>query len=152
MQKYLHMAPFFSAWALNNLKNKEEDGSQNITSVDETRLDEQLGGRVPWAGIGQLIHPVLGILGKQSKIWAHRRYVFPIAHSQGGKEAELNSVYSIILYKITNQIRQLVHFPRGEERRVLCLWRSIFPHRNKEQEKGFIPPTTQATFFAELYL
>lgn len=28
----------------NNLKNKEKDGSQNITSADETRIEEELGG------------------------------------------------------------------------------------------------------------
>lgn len=63
------MAPFFSAWAVNNLKNKEKVGSQKITSsTDQTRLEEQLGGRVTSSATGQLIHPILGILGKQSKI------------------------------------------------------------------------------------
>lgn len=56
---------------------------------------------------------------------------FPSSSFPGGIEAELSPVYSFLLYKITNQIRQLVHFPRGEERLVLCL-QSILAHRNKQ--------------------
>lgn len=152
MQKYLHMAPFFSAWALNNLKNKEErwQPKYHFCWWDQVRWTAWWESSMGWHRPTYPPSPRHTREAEQNM--SSPQVCFPDSSLPRGKEAELNSVYSIILYKITNQIRQLVHFPRGEERRVLCLWRSIFPHRNKEQEKGFIPPTTQATFFAELYL
>lgn len=65
------MVPFFSNWTLNNLKNKirkKTGAKMSLLFLIQARLEEYLGGKVRWSGMGQLTHPVLGILAKQSTV------------------------------------------------------------------------------------
>lgn len=64
------MAHFFSNWTVNNLKNKmrKMGARMSLLFLIEARLEDWLGGKLRWSGMGQLTHPGLGMLGQKSTI------------------------------------------------------------------------------------
>lgn len=80
------MAPFFSNWTLNNLKN-EKDTSQNVTSVPDRG---QTRGVAWWESQAVWQRPAYSLTARHAMEAEQKmsfcRYVLSVAHYQGEKE------------------------------------------------------------------
>lgn len=147
MLKYSQMVPFFSNWTLNNLKNKirkKTGAKMSLLFLIQARLEEYLGGKVRWSGMGQLTHPVLGILAKQSTVWALQ--VCSSSSSLPRGKRSRTELCRLSYSSPNHQSDQSLYFPTVKERLRLCLW-SILPHRSKKQGKGVTPLTVKTNFY-----